>query len=189
MPTAADLVLNSMALAAETTNHDPDNDYYSSATAAASITTATPRIALQPNIIELKNGNHNGRHHAHTVVQLAVDDACSFRSAPDKMHHQRFFRDCVDTIINEAVFEGTDRKNKVLEWQSPVELEKNIDFACKRTPTTHDKLLQYVKNVIKYSVKTGHPYFMNQLFSRYVNTHIVKTKIFQTRQRVNERRR
>lgn len=93
-------------------------------------------------------------------------DFCGFQSAPSKMQHEEFFRDCIDTVLEEAIFKGTDRKNRVINWKSPEELQQTIDFTLKRSPSTHNKLIQHIKNVIKYSVKTGHPYFMNQLFSR-----------------------
>lgn len=112
-----------------------------------------PIIDSSQSIKELKK-NH-----------VAVD-LCGFQSAPSKMQHGEFFRDCIDTVLEEAVFKGTDRKNRVVNWKAPEELQQMIDFTLKRSPSTHDKLLQHIKNVIKYSVKTGHPYFMNQLFSR-----------------------
>lgn len=40
-----------------------------------------------------------------------------------------------------------------------------IDFHLSAKPTSHDELLHLAKNVIRYSVKTGHPHFVNQLFS------------------------
>lgn len=95
-------------------------------------------------------------------------ELCGFESTPNKMQHDKFFRECVDIVLEEAVFKGSDRKNRVTTWKSPEELQQVIDFTLKNVPTTHENLLQFIKNVIKYSVKTGHPYFMNQLFSRYV---------------------
>lgn len=93
-------------------------------------------------------------------------DVCSFQSAPSKMLHDQWFRECVDVVLEEVVFKGTDRKNKVVNWKSPDELKDVIDFAVKRSPGTHENLMQHIRNIVKYSVKTGHPYFMNQLFSR-----------------------
>lgn len=103
-------------------------------------------------------------------------DLCSFESAPSKMQHDKFFRDCLDVVLEDAVFNGSDRKNRVTTWKSPEELQEVIDFNLKNSPSTHENLLQFVRNVIKYSVKTGHPYFMNQLFSRWVDEFILISK-------------
>lgn len=74
-------------------------------------------------------------------------------------------KECLDVILKDAVFDGTNRRNKVLEFVQPEKLMQTFDFALKKTPSTHKELIKKVKNVIKYSVKTGHPYFVNQLFS------------------------
>ncbi len=139
MPTAADIILNSIALA-ET----------------------GPTIgADRQTKAEFKKGNG--------PLVAGVDSRCSYQSLPTRMQHETFFRDCVETVLEEAIFfGGADRKSKVVNWKSPQELQQAMDFTVKRAPTTHEKLLQHIKNVIKYSVKTAHPYFMNQLFSRLV---------------------
>ncbi|KAK9753802.1 Ion transport protein [Popillia japonica] len=69
-------------------------------------------------------------------------------------------------VKNEKLKEvpGTSRDNKVLEWHDPVEMVKIFDFALRDKPSSHDDLKKIVKDTIRYSVKTGHPYFINQLF-------------------------
>lgn len=44
-------------------------------------------------------------------------------------------------------------------------MKASIDFHLSTKPTSHDELLDLAKSVIRYSVKTGHPHFVNQLFS------------------------
>lgn len=72
-------------------------------------------------------------------------------------------------MLEEAVFAGTDRANKVCEWRDPAELRRAIDLSLPHgadsAPMDHEQLLGLVKDTIKYSVKTGHPYFINQLYS------------------------
>ncbi|XP_065208108.1 cysteine sulfinic acid decarboxylase [Planococcus citri] len=118
---------------------------------AADITLNSILDSDKPNIIESKS--------------RFLLDLCGFESAPSKMQHDKFFRECVDIVLEEAVFKGNDRKNRVTTWKSPEDLQKVIDFTLRNAPSTHEILLQFIRNVIKYSVKTGHPYFMNQLFS------------------------
>lgn len=76
-----------------------------------------------------------------------------------------FIRDCIEEIIGAAVFGGTTRSGKVVEWHSPEELTELFDFKLRTEPQSHDKLLELLKKTIEYSVKTGHPYFVNQLYS------------------------
>lgn len=89
----------------------------------------------------------------------------SFESLPKKADHEEFIKRCVEILIKEAVFQGTSRENKVSEWCSPEELMKKIDFNLYNSASSHDELVGLLKDTIKYSVKTGHPYFVNQLFS------------------------
>ncbi|XP_046659625.1 cysteine sulfinic acid decarboxylase isoform X2 [Homalodisca vitripennis] len=83
---------------------------------------------------------------------------------PDRQHHEKFIQEAVKLMLDEAVF-SLDRQTPVVQWTEPDELLERLDLQIERHPTTHDKLLQLMSDTIKYSVKTGHPYFMNQLFS------------------------
>lgn len=92
-----------------------------------------------------------------------IDDR--YMSLPNREKHEKFLRKFIDEVINLAVFDGTDRKNKVLDWKSPEEMLSILDLNLKEDPDSDDKLMELMRNTIKYSVKTGHPYFVNQLFS------------------------
>lgn len=89
----------------------------------------------------------------------------NFESLPVRREHEEFIRSCVDLLLKYAVFEGTDRKNKVLDFKTPEQLKKVFNFCLQESPSTHEELKEFLKNTIHYSVKTGHPYFANQLFS------------------------
>lgn len=89
----------------------------------------------------------------------------NFESFPDSGRHADFLRQAVDILLKDAVFEGTNRNNKVLEWHNPAELQKFMNFSLHDEGISHEKLLELLKDTVKYSVKTGHPYFVNQLFS------------------------
>ncbi|XP_027848865.2 cysteine sulfinic acid decarboxylase [Aphis gossypii] len=90
---------------------------------------------------------------------------CGYRSAPNAADHEAFIRDAVRLMLEQAVFRGTDRRRPVLNWKSPEELQAAFDFTLDRSPTTHGHLLHLIEDTIQHSVKTGHPYFINQLFS------------------------
>ena len=134
MPTAADIILNSIAL---TENVSVDSDQ---------------------SVNEYKK------------TKASVADTCTFESATGKIMHNAFLRECVDIVLENAIFKGSDRRNPVINFKSPQELQEVMDFTLTYSPSTHEKMVEHIKNVIKYSVKTSHPYFMNQLFSRYIQS-------------------
>lgn len=98
-------------------------------------------------------------------TNITFKKLASFESTPTIKEHGEFIRNSVDLLLKHAVFEGTNRGNKVLEYRSPDQLKKLIDFGVENSPSTHDELTKLLREVIQYSVKTGHPYFVNQLFS------------------------
>lgn len=98
-------------------------------------------------------------------VEEKMLSTLSILSHPNKEAHESFIRTCMDVILKSAVFEGTDRRNKVVEWINPEDLEKSFDFHLKDHGESQEHLLNLIKETIKYSVKTGHPYFINQLYS------------------------
>ncbi|ROT65088.1 Cysteine sulfinic acid decarboxylase [Penaeus vannamei] len=90
---------------------------------------------------------------------------CDWRSGPDIRHHSVFLKETLQLLVENAVFQATDRNNKVVEWVEPEDLKKQLDLRLGDEGITHATLLRYLRGVIRYSVKTGHPYFINQLFS------------------------
>lgn len=88
-----------------------------------------------------------------------------YMSLPNRAKHEKFLRTFIDEVIELAVFNGTDRANKVLEWKSPEEMLNLMDLQLKSDADSDEKLMELMRDTIKYSVKTGHPYFVNQLFS------------------------
>lgn len=88
-----------------------------------------------------------------------------FESYAQRSAHEPFLRSCIDEILDVAVFEATERSSKVLEWHSPEELQGILDLAVKANGDSDEKLIELMRDTIRYSVKTGHPYFVNQLFS------------------------
>lgn len=88
-----------------------------------------------------------------------------FESYATRSEHEPFLRRCIDEILDVAVFEATERSSKVLEWHNPEDLQRILDLDIKSEGDSDDKLIQLLRDTIRYSVKTGHPYFVNQLFS------------------------
>ncbi|XP_072139632.1 acidic amino acid decarboxylase GADL1-like [Mobula birostris] len=78
---------------------------------------------------------------------------------------EKFVEDAFPIIMEEAVRKASDVNEKVCEWQPPEELKKLLDLELRDAGESHHQLLQRCRDVIKYSVKTGHPRFYNQLYA------------------------
>ncbi|XP_044746900.1 cysteine sulfinic acid decarboxylase-like [Coccinella septempunctata] len=86
-----------------------------------------------------------------------------YHPIPEREKHEEFLRDVIKILFENVVF--TTRSDKVVLWQMPESLKEKFDFSLGQSGESHEKLLSLLKQTIKYSVKTGHPYFINQLFS------------------------
>ncbi|KAK3083974.1 hypothetical protein FSP39_006153 [Pinctada imbricata] len=88
-----------------------------------------------------------------------------------KHHHQSkeehashpFLDDLYQLMLKDGFLKGRDRQTKVTEFRHPEQLEKLIDMDLGRK-TNDSEILDLSKDIIKYSVRTGHPRFFNQLF-------------------------
>ena len=87
-----------------------------------------------------------------------------WRSIPCVARHKEFLEELIAALIG-STFESVSRKNPVARWREPGHLRDIISFDLEEGPRSQHSLLEIAGNVFKYSVKTGHPYFMNQLFS------------------------
>lgn len=88
-----------------------------------------------------------------------------FETLPIRSQHEKFLRQCVEEIFSTAIFGDLRRENKVLNFHQPIELAKLFDMSLKSGADNDDTLLELLRKTIHYSVKTGHPYFVNQLYS------------------------
>uniref|UniRef100_W8AVS4 Glutamate decarboxylase-like protein 1 n=1 Tax=Ceratitis capitata TaxID=7213 RepID=W8AVS4_CERCA len=155
-------------------------------TGAATVTTAKTDIGLSTLDItcadvkvtamksNLQNGsippttNNNNNNQNINNIKAKMNDTTStpnFVSGHPDLKLENFIRTCVDEIIKTAVLAGTNRASKVVEWHAPCELKQLFDFELSAEPETNAKLIELLKATIQYSVKTGHPYFINQLYS------------------------
>ena len=91
-----------------------------------------------------------------------------FTTQPSQQQHEQLMRQVMEIVLKEAVFEGTSREKLVVEWMEPETLMALMGAGCRmpEEPQSDEKLVQLIENVVRYSVKTGHPHFINQLFSR-----------------------
>lgn len=92
-----------------------------------------------------------------------------YQSLPKDAIHENFLRAVVDVLLRDAVFGGTKRSEPVVRWRDPLHLQELLHLNPTDTPATHGELLRAVEDIISFSVKTGHPFFINQLFSGSVS--------------------
>uniref|UniRef100_A0A672M7A3 Cysteine sulfinic acid decarboxylase n=1 Tax=Sinocyclocheilus grahami TaxID=75366 RepID=A0A672M7A3_SINGR len=76
-----------------------------------------------------------------------------------------FLTEAFNVIMEEILHKGTDLKEKVCEWKDPDQLRALLDLDLREHGESHKQLLQRVRDVARYSVKTCHPRFFNQLFA------------------------
>lgn len=115
------------------------------------------------NVINDNSTSNNNNNNNNNMGDLLPSPG--FVSGHPDVNFENFIRTCMDEIIKSAVLAGTNRTTKVVEWHAPSELRQLFDFNLKAEAETTTKLIELLKATIKYSVKTGHPYFINQLYS------------------------
>nr|NP_001027786.1 cysteine sulfinic acid decarboxylase [Ciona intestinalis]BAB88855.1 cysteine sulfinic acid decarboxylase [Ciona intestinalis] len=99
---------------------------------------------------------------------------------------ETFLKSVFDLVLKEGVTEINDRTKPVINFKTPSELKQILDLAIPAKPASHAQLLEYCEQVFKYSVKTGHPRFFNQLyagldpygFAGQVVTDVLNTSIY-----------
>lgn len=106
---------------------------------------------------------HKSKQSPKSTQQAMEDDRCLSQLSREK--HEPFLRKCLDELLEEALFKGVAKDQKVVNWTAPEELSKVFDMSLHLEPQSDEQLLEAIRSTIKYSVKTGHPYFVNQLFS------------------------
>ncbi|CAL9705240.1 unnamed protein product [Knipowitschia caucasica] len=91
-------------------------------------------------------------------------DLCLGQSTLDVKEAERFLQQSMALTLEKVVGTAADRSEKVCEWVPPENLQELLDLDLGDTGESEEKLLQRCRDVIKYSVKTAHPCFFNQLY-------------------------
>ncbi|MGH0188036.1 UNVERIFIED_CONTAM: hypothetical protein FKN15_027653 [Acipenser sinensis] len=112
------------------------------------------------------NGNYELKGSAGRQQKAVTVDGVTLNGPlSDNRDGERFLEDAFQIIMNEAVKKGTDVTEKVCDWKEPGKLREMLDLELRETGENHERLLQRCHDVAKYSVKTSHPRFFNQLFA------------------------
>lgn len=130
------------------------------------------QTAAEKNYDDHSSGSSSGisedeDHEFNPVLKknLNIKMSSERNSSLPSRSHESFLRNLFENVLNNAIFDGNKRENKVLQWTDPEELKKQFDMSLKDEADSDEELLRLASETIKYSVKTGHPYFVNQLFS------------------------
>ncbi|KAB0364211.1 hypothetical protein FD754_008367, partial [Muntiacus muntjak] len=96
---------------------------------------------------------------------VLVDGVILNGPTTDAKAGEKFVEDACRLIMEEVVLKATDINEKVCEWRPPEELKRLLDLELRDTGEPHHRLLERCRDVIRYSVKTNHPRFFNQLYA------------------------
>ena len=113
----------------------------------------------------------NGNGHTETLKLTNGKAPCplnsqpTYRTFPARDNHEEFLRQTFELILKENVFDGIQRDKKVCDFKLPEKLPEHLNFDVGQPVRSHEELLELIQKVSSLSVKTGHPYFVNQLFS------------------------
>ncbi|XP_029140219.1 cysteine sulfinic acid decarboxylase [Protobothrops mucrosquamatus] len=95
---------------------------------------------------------------------MAAEDSLSSPGL-DRVAGEKFLQEAFQIMLEEGIQKGMDASEKVCIWKEPEELQQILDLDLKDSGEPHERLLERCRDVIRYSVKTCHPRFCNQLFS------------------------
>ncbi|XP_064091180.1 cysteine sulfinic acid decarboxylase-like [Macrobrachium nipponense] len=70
----------------------------------------------------------------------------------------------LNVVLKERLVTGIDRRQKVVDFKLPAELESLLDLTIRREGHPLKEADSLVGDVVSHSVKTQHPYFFNQLY-------------------------
>lgn len=78
---------------------------------------------------------------------------------------EEFLQEVFQILLEEGVRKSMDMTQKVCDWKEPQELRELLDLELRSEGEGRERLLQRCRDVLRLSVRTGHPRFFNQLFS------------------------
>ncbi|XP_065839426.1 glutamate decarboxylase 1-like isoform X2 [Oscarella lobularis] len=89
-------------------------------------------------------------------------DLLPWSSAPETT---KSFVTRICALLLEYVETTFDRSTKVVDFMQPEDLKTKIDLDLRDEPENLDKIVDLCRTSLEYSVRSGHPYFFNQLFA------------------------
>lgn len=71
----------------------------------------------------------------------------------------------LEIVLREKIVTGVDAPEKVIEFKQPEELKKLFDLRAGHDGCSPDEAHALLEQVVRYSVRTTHPHFYNQLYA------------------------
>ncbi|XP_004417350.1 PREDICTED: glutamate decarboxylase-like protein 1-like, partial [Odobenus rosmarus divergens] len=96
---------------------------------------------------------------------VLVDGVVLNGPTTDARAGEKFVEEACKLIMEEVVLKSIDVNEKVCEWRPPEQLKQLLDLEMRDMGEPHHRLLELCQDVIRYSVKTNHPRFFNQLYA------------------------
>ncbi|XP_071324421.1 acidic amino acid decarboxylase GADL1-like [Trachinotus anak] len=116
------------------------------------------------NSCESRNNVADPRPHVKCSPGI-IEDFVLNSSTADVHGTESFVHRAMELIMDDAVKKATNVREKVCEWRSPEQLKELLDLELGDSGESESKILQRCRDAIKYSVKTAHPHFYNQLYA------------------------
>ncbi|XP_038568198.1 acidic amino acid decarboxylase GADL1-like isoform X2 [Micropterus salmoides] len=103
--------------------------------------------------------------HPEKCSPAVTDDVALNNSTLNVLAAENFIQQSLAIIMENAVKKATDVREKVCEWRSPEQLKDLLDLELRDEGESESEILQRCRDAIRYSVKTTHPRFFNQLYA------------------------
>merc|ERR1712227_654768 len=101
----------------------------------------------------------NGKFHC-----IKGGTTASEKTVNNKPGAESFLRQLFDLLLEKGIKEGSDVNRKIVEFVHPADLLAKLDLGVRDAGESNETLIQLCEQTLKYSVKTGHPRFFNQLY-------------------------
>ncbi|XP_006815862.1 cysteine sulfinic acid decarboxylase-like [Saccoglossus kowalevskii] len=98
------------------------------------------------------------------ITPVSIDELDDVSTA-ELSADQQFLQKAMQILFTEGVIKAGDRRTKVVEYLDPHVLKETFDLEIKEKGVGTDKLLQLLKDTLKYSVRSANPRFFNQLYA------------------------
>ncbi|XP_066940703.1 cysteine sulfinic acid decarboxylase-like isoform X1 [Macrobrachium rosenbergii] len=76
----------------------------------------------------------------------------------------KFLHKVLSLVLEENLVTGVDESAKVVEFKHPRELQELLKLNVGQNSRSTDEIMKVLEEVVRYSVKTTHPHFYNQLY-------------------------
>ncbi|XP_068205119.1 cysteine sulfinic acid decarboxylase-like [Palaemon carinicauda] len=108
---------------------------------------------------------HEESHHQNGVSGVnGVNGVATNGEAKNGSAEGDLLNAILDIVLKEKLVTGIDRGEKVVDFKQPKELKSIVDLTISHDGYPADRVVPLVEEVVRYSVKTQHPYFFNQLY-------------------------